>query len=101
MFHTPKRRSPLRPAQLVLNPLLCNGHGICMLMAKDVIGLDQWGFPILLLEELSGHTLAAAQHAVRACPAGALSLVHIVPPPVEPVIFTSNTEQPRPAPGWG
>lgn len=49
-----------------------------MLMGKDVIGLDQLGYPVLLLEEVSGNALTSAQHAVRACPAGALTLVPFV-----------------------
>jgi hypothetical protein len=32
---------------LAVNPIACTGHGICAEMLPELIGLDEWGYPIL------------------------------------------------------
>ncbi len=59
---------------LEINPLLCNGHGICVLMAPDILALDPWGFPVQLCDRLVSRDLQAANRAIKACPQAALRL---------------------------
>jgi len=67
-----------RRARLVANPALCDGHGICVLRAPDLLTLDAWGFVgVETAEALSGRDLRRAASAVAACPERALSLVHV------------------------
>lgn len=74
MFRRADEASKVRPSRLILNPLLCQGHGICTLMAADLLALDSWGYPAVLVEVINGKELFAAQRAVRSCPVGALHL---------------------------
>jgi len=65
-------------ARLVANPALCDGHGICVLRAPDLLTLDAWGFVgVETAEALSGRDLRRAASAVAACPERALSLVQV------------------------
>ncbi len=65
-------------ARLVANPALCDGHGICVLRAPDLLTLDAWGFVgVETAEALSGRDLRRAASAVAACPERALSLAQV------------------------
>ena len=65
-------------ARLVANPALCDGHGICVLRAPDLLTLDAWGFVgVERAEALSGRDLRRAASAVAACPERALSLAQV------------------------
>ena len=65
-------------ATLVLNPILCNGRGLCHDAAPDLIELDEWGFPLLpgggLRAEVTRIDLKAAESATHACPVLALHI---------------------------
>jgi ferredoxin len=59
--------------RLEVNPIACTGHGLCADLLPELIGLDEWGFPIIdnrIPAELTAH----AKRAVKACPALALRL---------------------------
>lgn len=62
--------------RLAIDWTLCDGHGLCARLWPERIRLDDWGFPILDGAPLAGDDLAAARHAVRACPRLALRLDH-------------------------
>jgi len=57
---------------LRINPILCDGHGMCAELFPERIQLDEWGYPIIdpapLTPELEKH----ARRAVAGCPAVAL-----------------------------
>lgn len=74
MFRRGEEARKHTPSRLILNPLLCQGHGICTLMAADLLALDSWGYPAVLFDVIDGKELSAAQRAVRSCPVGALHL---------------------------
>jgi ferredoxin len=74
MFRVPRELNRFRQMRLTINPLKCDGHGICALVASDVIALDEWGYPAALDDILEGDAIAIARRAVRACPKGALEL---------------------------
>lgn len=70
---TAGRRSGLR---LVVDPIACDGKGVCAALLPEVIRLDDWGYPILAGGGAVPAELApAARSAVRACPKLALRLV--------------------------
>jgi ferredoxin len=75
--------------RLAVNPIACTGHGICAEMLPELIGLDEWGYPMLAEHDVPRHLAGLARRAVRLCPALALRL--------EP----SNAERKQPTGGEG
>ncbi|HEY3961223.1 MAG TPA: ferredoxin [Gaiellaceae bacterium] len=59
---------------LRLDPIACDGHGLCAELFPERISLDDWGFPIIDGEEVSGEVERHAKRAVAACPTQALRL---------------------------
>jgi ferredoxin len=55
-----------------VDPVACDGVGICGHIAPDLIRVDSWGYPILVDRELSRRERGVAQSAVAACPRRAL-----------------------------
>lgn len=54
----------------------CDGHGLCAELLPEVLGRDDWGFPLVhgsveIDESLRPH----AERAVRACPLLAFKLL--------------------------
>lgn len=58
-----------------LQPAICDGFGFCAEMLRELITLDEWGFPIVLDGEVPPQLMAAAKRAVKFCPRRALELV--------------------------
>ena len=69
---------PRTVATLLLNPTACAGRGMCHDAAPDLIGLDEWGYPLLpghgLRADLVKADLRSAEAATHACPVLALHL---------------------------
>lgn len=62
--------------KLELNPISCDGHGLCADLLPELIELDEWGYPMIdgrVPAGLAGH----ARRAVSACPALALKLSRV------------------------
>ena len=59
---------------LRLNPIACDGHGLCAELFPERIQLDDWGFPIIDPEPIPGSSLGHARRAVAQCPTLALRL---------------------------
>jgi ferredoxin len=63
-----------RRLRLKVNPIACDGHGLCAELLPEWVRLDDWGYPIvnpdLLPPELEEH----ARRAAGACPTMALLL---------------------------
>jgi ferredoxin len=59
---------------LRVNPIACDGRGLCSELFPERVRLDDWGYPIVdgraVPQELMGHAL----RAVAGCPKMALSL---------------------------
>ena len=54
----------------------CDGHGLCAELLPEVLGRDDWGFPLPHGSlEVDDRLLAHARRAVSACPLLALRLV--------------------------
>jgi ferredoxin len=60
--------------RLAVNPIGCTGHGICAEMLPELIGLDEWGYPMLAEHDVPHHLAGLARRAVRLCPTLALRL---------------------------
>jgi ferredoxin len=59
---------------LRVNPILCDGHGLCAELLPEAIELDEWGFPIIEATPLARSLELHARRAVAACPVLALRL---------------------------
>jgi ferredoxin len=59
-------------ARLRIDPVSCEGLGMCAHLAPRLIDLDPWGFPVIPLTDLEGPDRRAAVRAVRGCPRRAL-----------------------------
>ena len=60
--------------RLAVDPILCDGRGLCAELAPDRITLDDWGFPIVDPTRLGARELRDAKRAVKACPVLALRI---------------------------
>jgi ferredoxin len=61
--------------ELLVNPVACDGIGMCTQLAPDVVTTDSWGFPVVPRGALSDDETRQAERAVAGCPKRALVLV--------------------------
>ena len=59
---------------LRVNPIACDGHGLCAELLPELIQLDDWGYPIVAGRPVPKELLSHARRAVDACPTLALAL---------------------------
>ena len=59
---------------LRVDPIACDGHGLCAELLPERIELDEWGYPILEEGPLPRSLEPLARRAVAACPMLALRL---------------------------
>jgi methionine sulfoxide reductase heme-binding subunit len=70
----PAREQPAT-LRLRVDPIGCTGHGLCAELLPELIGLDQWGYPLLADGgSVPGYLAGRARRAVTDCPALALRL---------------------------
>ena len=60
--------------ELKVNPIRCEAYGLCSELLPELVELDEWGYPIVDGEPVSGEELAHAKRAAQACPTFALLL---------------------------
>ena len=60
---------------LRVNPILCDGHGMCAELFPERIELDEWGYPVIDPAPLTADLEKHARRAVAGCPAVALLIV--------------------------
>ncbi len=70
-----KQNPPGRQGVLRVDPVACDGVGMCAHLAPGLVGLDRWGFPVLPNEQVDGDRAHAAERAVRGCPRKALRFI--------------------------
>jgi ferredoxin len=58
--------------RLRVNPVACDGVGICGHLAAELVRFDSWGYPIVTDRALHRRDLGRATAAVAACPKQAL-----------------------------
>ena len=57
-----------------VNPIACDGSGLCAELLPERIRLDEWGYPIVDPRPLTPDLRRHAERAVAACPTLALLL---------------------------
>ena len=61
-------------SRLRVNPITCEGHGLCAELLPELIRLDDWGYPILEEALVPSELESLARKAVDVCPTLALLL---------------------------
>lgn len=60
--------------RLRVDPIRCDGHGLCAELFPERVHADDWGYPIIAPEPIGEALLPMARRAVDACPVLALRL---------------------------
>jgi ferredoxin len=60
--------------RLVLDPIACDGHGLCADLFPEGITLDDWGYPIIRPGDIPPQLERHARRAATACPTLALAI---------------------------
>jgi ferredoxin len=72
----------------------CDGHGLCAELLPELVGLDEWGYPVLHRPTVPPDLLPHARRAVAACPLMALRLNRVPTPPTDR-LSSRTTAAPR------
>ena len=67
-----RRREPRTQERLRVDPVACDGVGICAHLAPRLVTVDSWGYPIVPTEPLDRGDRRSADLAVAGCPKRAL-----------------------------
>ena len=65
--------------RLKIRPIDCHAHGLCAELLPELVGLDEWGYPVISDAEVPAGLLKAARRAAAACPTLALTVTRSVP----------------------
>ncbi len=60
--------------RLHVDPIACAAHGLCAELFPEGIELDDWGYPIVVREDVPRQWRSHARRAAAACPTLALHL---------------------------
>jgi len=60
--------------RLRVDPIACDGRGLCAELLPELISLDDWGFPILRDTDVPPELTREALEVVKLCPKLALWL---------------------------
>jgi ferredoxin len=63
-----------RRTRLAVDPIACDGRGLCAELLPGLITLDDWGFPVISAAEIPAGQRAEAATVARLCPRLALRL---------------------------
>jgi ferredoxin len=61
-----------------VDPIACDGHGVCAELFPERISLDDWGYPIVDDTPIDDRLLPHARRAVDGCPVLALRLERLL-----------------------
>ncbi len=64
----------MRERVVRVNPITCDGHGLCADLLPERIRLDEWGYPLIDRTPIDRATVPHARRAIAACPTLALRL---------------------------
>jgi ferredoxin len=78
-----RRRGEPRP-ELKVNPIACEGHGMCIELLPELIAPDPWGYPLIAPGPVPEDLLGLARRAVNSCPTLALLLTRPTEPAAAP-----------------
>jgi ferredoxin len=60
--------------ELRVDPIACDGHGLCAELFPERVSLDEWGFPVIAADPIPPSLERHARRAVSECPMVALRL---------------------------
>jgi ferredoxin len=60
--------------RLRVNPITCDGHGICAELLPELLSTDDWGYPSPIVAEVPAELENHAQRAAQQCPTLAIVL---------------------------
>lgn len=60
--------------QVHIDRTVCSGHGVCAELLPELLGLDEWGYPLLPTGPVPRSLERHARRAVAGCPVLALRL---------------------------
>jgi ferredoxin len=63
--------------RLVVDPVACDGAGVCAELLPEIISLDPWDYPIVGPGEVPPSLVDLARRATVSCPRLALQLVRL------------------------
>lgn len=63
--------------RLRVDPIRCNGRGLCAELFPERVRSDDWGYPIIDARPIGEDLLPLARRAVDACPVLALRLERV------------------------
>ena len=63
--------------RLVLDPIACDGAGVCAELLPEMITLDPWGFPIVHGDQVPDGLLDLARRTESSCPRLAITLLRV------------------------
>jgi ferredoxin len=63
-----------RRLRLQVNPIACEGHGLCAELLPEWVRLDDWGYPMVNAAPVPPELEEHARRAAAACPTLALLL---------------------------
>jgi len=67
------------PARLAVDPIACDGRGLCAELLPGLITLDDWGFPVIARGDIPASLQKEAAAVARLCPRLALRLEQAAP----------------------
>ena len=59
---------------LRVDMIACDGYGFCAELLPELVGLDDWGYPVIAEDRLGDELTKEAETVIRACPKLALRL---------------------------
>jgi ferredoxin len=65
--------------RLVVDPVACDGIGMCAHLAPALVRADSWGYPIVVRDPMTAREKRQANKAVAGCPRNALLLAAPLP----------------------
>jgi ferredoxin len=60
--------------RLHINPISCDGFGMCQELLPELLELDDWGYPMVREGTVPLRLMDHARRAVKVCPKVALTL---------------------------
>ena len=67
----------MKKTTIRVDPIECDGRGLCAELLPELICIDDWGFPIVDGEAVPERLVARARRAAAACPRLALRLDNV------------------------
>ena len=69
--------------RLRVDPISCDAFGYCVELLPEIVGVDEWGYPVLPDSPVPVHLVDLAKRAVKDCPRRALFLEKVPKGPKE------------------